>query len=130
MFVKMPNEVHIYFVNCPFIRINGNRSIFRNNVVLILNREMILARNYQKRRNRSTSSVNSHDSGNLFPIALLMFLRPSTSFCIYYNNTSVNLAEREPNLIEVVNILVAYTVFGHNISNEAKSALNNIWIFA
>jgi hypothetical protein len=91
---------------------------------------MVFARKYHNRRNRSTIRANSLNNRNLFPIALLELFGFSTFFCACYHHTGGDFAHHKASFIEVINILVAYAVFGNNGRNKAKSAPNNLWIFA
>jgi hypothetical protein len=91
---------------------------------------MVFARKYHNRRNRPAIRANSLNDRNLFPIALLELFNPSTSFCACYHYTGGDLAYHKANFVEIVNILVAYAIFGNNGRNKAKPAPNNLWIFA
>jgi hypothetical protein len=91
---------------------------------------VVFARKHYNRRDRSAIRANSLNDRNPFPIALLELFGPFTSFCACYHYTGGDLAYHKASFVEVVNILVAYAVFGNNGRNKAKPAPNDLWIFA
>jgi hypothetical protein len=91
---------------------------------------VVFARKHYDRRDRPAIRANSLNNRNPFPIALLKLFGPFTFFCACYHHTGGNLAHYKANFVEIVNILVAYAVFGNNGRNKAKLAPNDLWIFA
>jgi hypothetical protein len=87
---------------------------------------MVFARKHHNWRNRPAIRANSLNDRNPFPIALLELFGSFTFFCAYYHHTGGNFAYHKASFVEVINILVAYAVFGNNGRNKAKPAPNNL----
>jgi hypothetical protein len=130
MFFEMANERDSYFIGYSFIRTCCNSSFWRDIVILIPNREIILAGYYYNRRNCPIIRANSLNNGNSFSIALLKLFSFITFFGVYYYYAGGNFVYYKPSFIEVINIFIAYFIFRDNIRNKAKLITNDIWIFA
>jgi hypothetical protein len=130
MFFEMANERDSYFIDCSSIGIRRNSPFWRDVVILILSREMILAGYYYNRRNCPTIRANSLNDGNLFSIALLKLFSFATFFGVCYYYAGGDFAHYKSSFVEVVDILIAYFIFRDNIRNKVKPTTNDIWIFA
>jgi hypothetical protein len=130
MFFEMANERDSYFISCSFIGTCRNSPFWRDIIILIPSREMILAGYHYNRRNCPIIRVNSLNNGNPFSIALLKPFSFATFFGACYYYAGGNLAYYKPSFVEVINIFIAYSIFRDNIRNKAKLITNNIWIFA
>jgi hypothetical protein len=130
MFFEITNERDSYFIGCSFIGTRRNNPFWRDIVILIPSREIILASYYYNRRNCPIIRANSLNNGNPFSIALLKLFSFTTSFGACYYHASGNFAHHKPNFIEIINIPIAYSIFRDNIRNKAKLITNDIWIFA
>jgi hypothetical protein len=91
---------------------------------------MILAGYHYNWRNCLIIRANSLNNGNPFSIALLKLFSFTTFFGACYYYAGGNFAHHKSNFVEVVDILIAYSIFCDNIRNKAKLITNNIWIFA
>jgi hypothetical protein len=129
MFFEIANERNSYFIGYSFIKTRRNSPFWRNIIILILNRKMILAGYHYNRRNCPIIRANSLNNGNLFSIALLKLFSFATFFgaCFYY--VGGNFAYYKPSFVEVVDIFIVYSIFRDNIRNKAKLITNDIWIF-
>jgi hypothetical protein len=87
---------------------------------------MVFARKYHNRRDRPAIRANSLNDRNPFPIALLELFGFFTFFCACYHYTGGDFAYYKASFVEVVNIFVAYAVFGNSGRNKAKPAPNNL----